>query len=71
MFESFRDIAGKSVLDCLQAFHLRRVDPVEKGTAVNGQHCRQLKRNCFKCLSYSQKEDVHVYLDLDLDIFKV
>jgi len=36
MFGSFRDIAGKSVLDCLQAFHLRRVDPVEKGTAVNG-----------------------------------
>ena len=34
MFGSFRDYAVKSVLDCLQAFHLRRVDAVEKGTAV-------------------------------------
>ena len=26
--------AGKSVLDCLQAFHLRRVDAVKKEIAV-------------------------------------
>ena len=32
---SFPNCAGKSVLNyCLQAFHLRRVDAVEKGIAV-------------------------------------
>ena len=35
MFGSFRDCAGKSVLNCLQAFHLTRVDAVEKAIAVN------------------------------------
>jgi len=30
----FRECAVKSVLDCLQAFHLRRVDAVENGIAV-------------------------------------
>ena len=34
MFGSFCDCTGNSVLDCLQAFHLRRVDAVEKGIAV-------------------------------------
>jgi len=34
MLGSFRDCAGKSVLNCLQAFHLTRVDAVEKGIAV-------------------------------------
>ena len=34
MFGCFRDCAGKSVLNCLQAFHLRRVDAVEKGVAA-------------------------------------
>src|SRR6218665_2287640 len=34
MFGSFRDCAGKSVLNCLQVFHLTRVDAVEKGIAV-------------------------------------
>ena len=34
MFGSFCDCASKSVLDCLQAFHLRSVDAVEKGIAV-------------------------------------
>src|SRR6218665_3699073 len=33
MFGSFRDCAVKSVLDCFQAFHLTRVDAVEKGIA--------------------------------------
>jgi len=33
-FGSFRDCEGESVLDCLQAFHLRRVDVVEKGITV-------------------------------------
>ena len=34
MFGSFLNCAGKSVLNCLQAFHLTRVDAVEKGIAV-------------------------------------
>ena len=34
MFGSFRGCAGWSVLNCLQAFHLTRVDAVEKGIAV-------------------------------------
>jgi len=34
LFGSFRDSAGKSVLNCLQTFHLTRVDAVEKGIAV-------------------------------------
>jgi len=34
MFGSFRDCADKSVLNCLQAFHLTRVDALEKGIAV-------------------------------------
>ena len=34
IFEGFLDCAGKSVLDCLQAFHLRRLDDVEKGSPV-------------------------------------
>ena len=34
MCESFRDCAGKRVLDCLQPFHLTRFDAVEKGIAV-------------------------------------
>ena len=34
MFGSFRDCAGKSVLDCLQAFHLRRADGVEERIVV-------------------------------------
>ena len=34
MLGSFHDCAGKSVLNCLLAFHLTRVDAVEKGIAV-------------------------------------
>ena len=34
LFGSFRDCAGKSILNCLQAFYLARVDAVEKGIAV-------------------------------------
>ena len=34
IFWSFRDYTGKSVLNCLQAFHVTRVDAVEKETAV-------------------------------------
>ena len=34
MFGSFRDCVGKSILDYSQAFHLRKVDAVEKGIAV-------------------------------------
>lgn len=34
VWESFSDCAGKSVLNCLQTFHLTRVDAVEKGIAV-------------------------------------
>ena len=34
IFGSFRDCADKSVLDCLQAFHLRRADAKEKEIAV-------------------------------------
>src|SRR6218665_3535128 len=34
MFGSYSDCAGKSVLNCLQAFHWRRVDALEKGIAV-------------------------------------
>jgi len=34
MFGSFRDCVGKSVLNFLQAFNLRRVDAVEKGVAI-------------------------------------
>jgi len=34
MFESFRDCADKSILDCLQHQHLRIVDGVEEGIAV-------------------------------------
>ena len=33
IFGSFRDCAGKSVLNCLQVFHLRRVGAIEKGVA--------------------------------------
>jgi len=33
-FGSFRDCAGKSVLDCLRTFNLRRVDAVQKRIAV-------------------------------------
>ena len=33
IFGSFRDCADKSVLNCLQAFNLRRVDAVKKGDA--------------------------------------
>ena len=31
---NFHDCAGKSIPNCLQAFHLTRVDAVEKGIAV-------------------------------------
>ena len=34
MFGSFRDCTGKSVLNYLQAFNLRRIDAAEKGVAV-------------------------------------
>src|SRR6218665_503010 len=34
MFGCLRDCAGESVLDCLQAPHLRRVDVVEKRITV-------------------------------------
>ena len=34
MFGSVRDCAGKSVLNCLQAFNLRRVDAVKEGVAI-------------------------------------
>ena len=34
MFRGFRDCAGKSVLNFLQAFDLRRVDAIEKGVAI-------------------------------------
>ena len=34
MFGSFRDCVSKSVLDCLQAFDLRRVDAVEEKIAA-------------------------------------
>ena len=35
MFGSFRDCAGKSVLNCLQAFNWRRVDAVEKEVGMD------------------------------------
>jgi len=34
MVGSFNGCAGRNVLDCLQTFHLRRIDAVEKGVAV-------------------------------------
>ena len=68
IFERFRDCEGKSVLGSLQAFHLR-VDSVEKRIAVIVLHCRWLQRNCFKRLCYSPEEDVHGYLDLDLEFW--
>jgi len=34
MFGSFRDCPGKTLLDCLPAFHLRRIDAVEKIIAI-------------------------------------
>ena len=34
VFGSFGDCAGESVLDCLQAFDLRRVDVVKDGITV-------------------------------------
>ena len=30
MFGNFRDCVSKSVLNCLRAFHLRRVNAIEK-----------------------------------------
>ena len=34
MFESFGDYTSESVLDCLQIFHLRRVNVVENWITV-------------------------------------
>jgi len=34
VFGSFGDCAGERILDCLQAFDLRRVDVVKNGIAV-------------------------------------
>ena len=34
MYGSFRDCTDKSVLNCLHAFTMRRVDAVEKGFAI-------------------------------------
>ena len=47
MFRSFGDCAGKSVLDCLQAFDLRRVDVVKDGITVVefGMNNRRPNRN--------------------------
>ena len=34
VFGSFDECAGESILDCLQAFDLRRVDVIKNGIAV-------------------------------------
>jgi len=52
MFGSYRDCAGKSVMNCLQAFPLTGVYAVEKGIAVIKLGMRWLlcKQSCKQVL---------------------